>query len=120
MDTKKKYYPMLKWAKELFPLCRSITGKGLRDTISFLRKINPELKVLSFRSGEKVLDWHIPNEWNINNAFIQHTSGKKYAQFSKSNLHVVGYSVPVNKWVFKSELITVWTSGSSGINRLVN
>ena len=105
MDTKKKYYPMLKWAKELFPLCRSITGKGLRDTISFLRKINPELKVLSFRSGEKVLDWHIPNEWNINNAFIQHTSGKKYAQFSKSNLHVVGYSIPVNKWVFKSELI---------------
>ena len=105
MNTKKEHYPMLKWAKELFPLCRSITGKGLRDTISFLRKINSELKVLSFRSGEKVFDWHIPNEWNINNAFIQHTSGKKYAQFSKSNLHVVGYSIPVNKWVFKSELM---------------
>ena len=105
MNTKKEHYPMLKWAKELFPLCRSITGKGLRNTISFLRKINSELKVLSFRSGEKVFDWHIPNEWNINNAFIQHTSGKKYAQFSKSNLHVVGYSIPVNKWVFKSELM---------------
>jgi len=105
MNTNKEHYPMLKWAKELFPLCRSITGKGLRNTISFLRKINSELKVLSFRSGEKVFDWHIPNEWNINNAFIQHTSGKKYAQFSKSNLHVVGYSIPVNKWVFKSELM---------------
>ena len=102
---RKKYYPMLKWAKELFPFCRSITGKGLRDTILFLKKINMDLKILSFKSGEKVFDWRIPDEWNINDSFIKHTSGKKYAQFSKSNLHIMGYSTPIDKWISKNELL---------------
>ena len=96
---------MLKWAKELFPFCRSITGKGLRDTILFLKKINMDLKILSFKSGEKVFDWRIPDEWNINDSFIKHTSGKKYAQFSKSNLHIMGYSTPIDKWISKNELL---------------
>ena len=96
---------MLKWAKELFPFCRSITGKGLRDTILFLKKINTDLKILSFKSGEKVFDWRIPQEWNIKDSFIKHTSGKKYAQFSKSNLHIVGYSIPIDKWISKNELL---------------
>ena len=96
---------MLKWAKELFPFCRSITGKGLRDTILFLKKINTDLKILSFKSGEKVFDWRIPDEWNIKDSFIKHTSGKKYAQFSKSNLHIVGYSIPIDKWISKNELL---------------
>jgi aminopeptidase-like protein len=105
MDIKKKYYPMLKWAKELFPFCRSITGKGLKDTILFLKKINTDLKILSFKSGKKVFDWRIPDEWNIKDSFIKHTSGKKYAQFSKSNLHIMGYSTPIDKWISKNELL---------------
>ena len=69
---KKNNYPMLKWAKDLFPLNRSITGQGLRDTLTYLKKINPSLKVLSFRSGTKVFDWIIPPEWNVKEAYIKH------------------------------------------------
>ena len=105
MSTKAKHYPMIKWAKKLFSFCRSITGQGLRDTIYYLRKINSDLKILSFKSGRKVFDWKIPNEWNIKDSYIEHESGKKYAQFSKSNLHVVNYSTSINKWIFKDELL---------------
>ena len=98
-------YPMIKWAKDLFPICRSITGEGLRKTLLYLKRINPNLKTLSFKSGEKVFDWRIPEEWNIYDSYIQHKSGKKFAEFKKSNLHIVGYSQPINKWINKKELI---------------
>ena len=105
MNIKIKHYPMLKWAKDLFPFCRSITGKGLRDTIFYLKKINSDLKILSFKSGKKVFDWIIPNEWNIKDSYIEHELGQKYAEFSKSNLHVINYSIPINKWISKDELL---------------
>ena len=96
---------MLLWAKDLFPICRSITGEGLRQTIFYFKKINPNIKVLSLKSGTKVFDWIIPKEWNIKDSYIQHESGKKYAEFSKSNLHIVNYSLPVNKWISKKQLL---------------
>ena len=105
MNDKIKHYPMLKWAKELFPFCRSLTGKGLRETIFYLKKINFNLKILSFKSGKKVFDWKIPDEWNIKDSYIEDELGKKYAQFSKSNLHVVNYSTSINKWISKDELL---------------
>ena len=88
---------MLLWAKELFPICRSITGRGLHETLVYLRKINPSLKIYKVPSGTKVYDWHIPDEWNIEDSYIEHESGKKFAEFTKHNLHVVNYSSPVNK-----------------------
>ena len=88
---------MIKWAKDLFPICRSITGAGIKKTIRYFKKINPEFKIIKFKTGKKVFDWNIPKEWNIKDAFIQHSSGKKFAEFRKCNLHIVGYSIPVNK-----------------------
>ena len=105
MEDINKNYPMIEWAKDLFPICRSITGEGLRKTIYYLKNINPNIKMLTFKSGTKVFDWNIPEEWNIKDAYIEDESKKKYAQFSKSSLHVVNYSTSINKWVSKAELL---------------
>lgn len=101
---------MLGWAKELFPICRSITGEGLRHTIDFIRQIHPETDVHSFATGEKVFDWDIPREWAIRDAYIEHESGKRFAEFKVSNLHVVGYSAPLERTMSRDELLDmIWT-----------
>ena len=85
-------------AKYLFPICRSITGNGTRETLDYFEKFNPEFERIRFPTGEKVFDWEIPREWNIRDAFIQNVNtGKKYAEFKKNNLHIVGYSQPIDK-----------------------
>jgi len=96
---------MLKWAKDLFSICRSITGDGTRMTLSYFEKINPEFRRLKFKTGQKVFDWEIPKEWNIKDAYLEHESGERYAEFKKCNLHIVGYSKPVNKKISKKELL---------------
>ena len=96
---------MMKWAKDLFPLCRSLTGKGTQATLRYFQKLNPSFKIIKFKSGKKVFDWKIPLEWNINDAFIKHESGKKFADFKKNNLHVVNYSLPIKKKLNKKNLI---------------
>ncbi len=98
-------YPMIKWAKDLFPLCRSLTGEGTQKTLRYFKKINPEFKILSFKSGQKVFDWIIPDEWNIKDAYIKHESGKKFCEFKKCNLHVIGYSKPINLILDKKNLL---------------
>jgi len=95
---------MFKWIKDLFPICRSITGDGIKKTLSYFEKINPELKRIKFKSGLKVFDWVIPLEWNIKDAFII-KNGKKIVDFKKNNLHVVGYSHPINKTINKKDLL---------------
>ena len=100
-----KKYPMLKWAKDLFPLCRSLTGDGTTLTLKYFKRINNSFKVIKFKSGTKVFDWVIPKVWNIRNAYLEHDSKKKYAEFKKCNLHVVGYSYPINKKLKKKELL---------------
>ena len=96
---------MIKWAKDLFPICRSLTGEGNRKTFKYFMKINPEFKWIKFNSGKKVFDWNIPNEWNIKDAYIQHQSGKKFAEFKKLNLHLMGYSTPINKIISRKDLL---------------
>ena len=98
-------FQMLKWAKDLFSICRSITGDGTRMTLSYFEKINPEFRRLKFKTGQKVFDWEIPKEWNIKDAYLEHESGERYAEFKKCNLHIVGYSIPVNKKISKKELL---------------
>ena len=88
---------------ELFPICRSITGDGVRETLRVIRGRIP-LTIFEVPSGTKVFDWTVPKEWNITDAYVLDESGKKIVDFQKSNLHVVGYSVPVNKTVSLSEL----------------
>lgn len=95
---------MISLAKELYPINRSITGSGVRRTIKLINKRVP-LKNKFFKSGKIVFDWIIPNEWSIKEAYILDLNkNKKYANFSENNLHVVGYSEPVNKIVTLKEL----------------
>ena len=93
-----------KWASDLFPINRSITGKGVRDTLSYIKDIIPNLNVYSIPSGKRVFDWVIPNEWEINEAFIEDQNGNRVIDFANNNLHVVGYSEPVDKWIDIDEL----------------
>jgi aminopeptidase-like protein len=80
--------------RELYPLCRSITGDGVRETLRILSRYAP-LELHEVPSGTPVLDWIVPNEWNIRDAWIKDARGEKVVDFEKSNLHVVSYSVPV-------------------------
>ena len=82
----KKKIKMMKWAKELFPICRSLTGKGNVKTLNFFKQINKDFKIKYFRSGVEYYDWKIPLEWNINDAYIQDEDGKRFCEFKKNNL----------------------------------
>ena len=83
-------------ASELFPLCRSITGNGVRATLQAIaEKIT--LKIHEVPSGTQVLDWTIPDEWNIHDAYIVAPDGRHVVEFAASNLHVVSYSEPVRE-----------------------
>ena len=83
------------FAEELFPICRSITGDGLRTTLGMIGGVCP-LEVTEVPTGEKVLDWTVPQEWNIRDAYVEDPAGKRIVDFAASNLSVVNYSAPVN------------------------
>lgn len=87
----------------LWPICRSITGDGLRRSLDIIGELLP-LTLTEVPTGTTVFDWTIPNEWNIRDAFIITPDGKKICDFKKSNLHVINYSVPVNTTVSLEEL----------------
>ena len=84
------------FAARIFPICRSITGDGVRQT---LREIGSHLalEVHEVPTGTEVFDWTIPREWNIRDAYIKNGAGDKIVDFAQSNLHVMSYSVPVRK-----------------------
>ncbi|MGO9952137.1 MAG: DUF4910 domain-containing protein [Dissulfurispiraceae bacterium] len=88
---------------ELFPICRSITGNGVRETLNIINKHIP-LTIFEVPSGTRVLDWTVPREWNIRDAYILDRHGNKIVDFKKHNLHVVSYSVPVDKYIDLEEL----------------
>ena len=98
----KKYYYIGK--QKLYPICRSITGSGVRKTLKIIKKEFTKLKIHSVPSGSKVFDWNIPPEWNIRDAYILDKDNKKIVDFKNNNLHLVGYSIPVNKFFSKKEL----------------
>lgn len=91
------------FARELFPLCRSITGEGLRQTLRLVRRHVP-LELHEVASGKPVLDWHVPAEWNIKAGRIETLSGDIVVDFADCNLHVVNYSSPVDAIVSREEL----------------
>jgi len=81
---------------ELYPICRSITGNGVRQTLRLIQERIP-LTIHEIATGTAVFDWVVPKEWNIRNAYIKNAKGEKLLDFHKSNLHVVGYSAPVRR-----------------------
>jgi aminopeptidase-like protein len=89
--------------EELYPICRSITGDGLRQSLAILGKHIP-MELHEVPSGTAVLDWTVPREWNIREAYIQNTSGERIVDFKDSNLHILNYSVPIRKTVKLDEL----------------
>ena len=93
-----------KFALELWPINRSITGEGTRQTLRKISKHIPQLKIKSVLSGTKVFDWNVPKEWNVKEAYIIAPDGKKICDFFENNLHLVGYSVPFKDTVTLDEL----------------
>lgn len=92
-------------AQRLFPICRSITGNGVRETLNILKEYCPELTTFEIPSGTEVFDWTVPREWNIKDAYIADSLGNKIVDFQENNLHVMGYSIPVDKYVSREELL---------------
>lgn len=90
-------------ATRLFPICRSITGDGVRETLGAIGEGIP-LELHEVPSGEQVLDWTVPDEWNIHDAYIATSAGERVVDFRESNLHVVGYSEPVRTELTLDEL----------------
>lgn len=87
----------------LWPICRSITGNGVRDSLRILQELMP-LHIHEVPTGTKVLDWTVPNEWNIRAAYIERQDGTRIADFSENNLHIVNYSTPFQGEVSYEEL----------------
>lgn len=90
--------------RKLFPICRSITGNGFRQSLAILKQHIPQMKQFEIPSDTKCFDWNVPREWNIKDAYVISPDGSKILDFKQSNLHVVGYSIPVNKTVSLQEL----------------
>lgn len=89
--------------RELFPLCRSITGDGVRQTLRILKRFIP-LQVHEVPTGTQVFDWSVPREWNIRDAYVKNSQGERIIDFRRSNLHVVGYSTRINQRMDLAEL----------------
>lgn len=101
LDIGKKMYSL---AEELFPICRSITGNGVRETFKIISSYLPDLKTYEIPSGTICFDWTIPQEWNIYDAYIKNLQGEKIVDFKVNNLHVVNYSTPVDETIGYEEL----------------
>ena len=96
---------MYELAERLFPICRSITGDGFRLSLEMIREQVPEMQVFEVPTGTQVFDWTIPREWNIRGGWIRNKLGETIIDFRNSNLHVLGYSVPIHQTVSREELL---------------
>ncbi|MEZ5394918.1 MAG: DUF4910 domain-containing protein [Bryobacterales bacterium] len=94
---------MYAFIERAYPECRSITGDGLRRTLAMISELIP-LEISEVQTGTRVLDWEIPKEWNIHDAWVADSSGHRLIDFREHNLHVVNYSVPVRRRMRFEEL----------------
>jgi aminopeptidase-like protein len=96
-------HKMWELTERLWPICRSLTGDGVRETFNIIQEHIP-IKIHEVPTGTKVFDWEVPKEWKIRDAYVLNEKGEKIIDFKVTNLHVVGYSAPVDKWVDLAEL----------------
>lgn len=96
---------MYNLAASMFPICRSLTGYGIRESLSILKDIVPEIQVHEVPTGTQVFDWTVPNEWNCEGGGIYRLNGDKVIDFKDSNLHILGYSAPIDRIISKEELL---------------
>jgi aminopeptidase-like protein len=89
----------------LFPINRSLTGDGVRETLNILREYLPTLKTIEVPTGTRCFDWEVPQEWRVNRAFIIDPLGNKICDFAENNLHLVGYSRPISKTMSLGKLL---------------
>jgi len=94
---------MHRFIAELFPICRSITGDGVRETLRIVGGHVP-LEIHEVPTGTQVFDWTVPREWNIKDAYIKNSRGARVVDFRQSNLHVISYSAPVRRRMRLQEL----------------
>lgn len=97
-------------AEKLFPICRSITGEGVRKTLSILGEYiggegPSKLRVVAVPTGRKVFDWTVPKEWSIKEAYIEDENGNRVVDFADNNLHIMGYSTPVDEIMDLEDLL---------------
>ena len=92
-----------RFAADLYPICRSITGNGIRETLTQIKSRIP-LQTFEVPTGTQVFDWTVPKEWNIRDAYIKAAGGKRVVDFQQCNLHVMNYSVPVHETMPLSKL----------------
>ena len=95
---------LYKLVAELYPICRSITGDGVRRTLEIVDREVGGLEVTEVPTGTQVLDWTVPREWNVRDAWVADAAGRRVIDFQASNLHLVGYSVPVRATMGLAEL----------------
>lgn len=94
---------MYELIKELYPICRSITGNGVRKTLDIIGKLVP-LEISEVSTGTAAYDWEVPKEWDIRDAYVKNSKGEKVIDFKKNNLHVLNYSRPIKKTMTFSKL----------------
>lgn len=92
------------FAEQLWGINRSITGNGVRQTLQLIQRHLPNLKIFEVPTGSKVFDWNVPQEWNVDEAYIIDPEGNKFCDFKKNNLHLLGYSIPFSGYMELPEL----------------
>ncbi len=95
-----------KLAERLYPICRSITGNGVRKTLNIIKEYVPTLQISEIPTGTKVFDWSVPQEWNIYEAYIEDSTGYRIVDFKDNNLHVIGYSDAMDIHCSKETLLS--------------
>ena len=93
-------------ARRLWPINRSISGPGLRQTLHILQELLPDLRLIEVASGSQVLDWIVPEEWEIREAWLEGPDGERIVDFADNNLHVVGYSEAIDRTMISTSCRT--------------